>query len=100
MWKQEQVGHNGSYIAILLLLLSLSLLLLWKAWTQESFQNYRLSLIVRVNVSWIGLVLLLLKVTDVSTTFAVVVFRVKVSCIIIIIIIIISCGHTTDFLPR
>ena len=36
----------------------------------------RLSLIVRVNVG-----LLLLTVTDVSTTYAVVIFRVKVSCI-------------------
>ena len=39
----------------------------------------RLSMIVRVIESWIGL--LLLTVTDVSTTCAVVIFRVKVSCI-------------------
>ena len=38
-----------------------------------------LSMIVRVIESWIGL--LLLTVTDVSTTCAVVIFRVKVSCI-------------------
>ena len=38
----------------------------------------KLSLIVRVNVVQIGL---LLTVTDVSTTCAVVIFRVKVSCI-------------------
>ena len=39
----------------------------------------RLSMIVRVIESWRGL--LLLTVTDVSTTCAVVIFRVKVSCI-------------------
>ena len=39
----------------------------------------RLSMIVRVIESWIGL--LLLTVTDISTTCAVVIFRVKVSCI-------------------
>ena len=43
--------------------------------TRSHFKS-RLSLIVRVNVG-----LLLLTVTDVSTTCAVVIFRVKVSCI-------------------
>ena len=43
----------------------------------------RLSLIVRVNVrSWLGL--LLLTLADVSTTCAVVIFRVKVSCITLV----------------
>ena len=42
----------------------------------------RLSLIVEVNVVLNGTGLLLLTVTDVSTTCAVVTFRVKVSCII------------------
>ena len=43
---------------------------LWKLLTQESFHTYRWSMIV-----------LLLTVTDVSTTSAVVICRVKVSCI-------------------
>ena len=43
---------------------------MWKLWTQELFHKYRLSMIV-----------LLFTVTDVSTTSAVVIFRVKVSCI-------------------
>ena len=59
---------------------------LWvtNGWICERFEPWShfiryLSLIVRVNVVWIKL--LLLTVTDVSTTCAVVMFRVKVSCI-------------------